>query len=144
MIIGERLRLLRKERNLSQGDIEKRTGLLRCYISRVENGHTIPAVETLEKITRALSMRLYQVLYDGDSPPLSRVKSLNDCEWGSSGQSARYFRKLTECLSRMSDADRLLLFRIAKQTARRRVKSARYPSKVYPIAAPAHLQLSAS
>jgi transcriptional regulator with XRE-family HTH domain len=54
MIIGERLRLLREERNLSQGDIQKRTGLLRCYISRVENGHTIPAVETLEKMAHML------------------------------------------------------------------------------------------
>jgi len=37
MIIGDRLRALREEKKLSQGDIEKRTGLLRCYISRVEN-----------------------------------------------------------------------------------------------------------
>ena len=46
MIIGDRLRTLREQKKLSQGDIEKRTGLLRCYISRVENGHTVPAVET--------------------------------------------------------------------------------------------------
>jgi transcriptional regulator with XRE-family HTH domain len=49
VIIGDRLREMREEKKLSQGDIEKRTGLLRCYISRVENGHTIPAIETLEK-----------------------------------------------------------------------------------------------
>jgi transcriptional regulator with XRE-family HTH domain len=48
MIIGDRLRELREEKTLSQGDIEKKTGLLRCYVSRVENGHTVPAVETLE------------------------------------------------------------------------------------------------
>jgi transcriptional regulator with XRE-family HTH domain len=54
MIIGDRLRELREEKTLSQGDIEKRTGLLRCYISRVENGHTVPAIETLEKLARAL------------------------------------------------------------------------------------------
>ena len=50
MIIGDRLREMREAKQLSQGDIEKRTGLLRCYISRVENGHTVPAIETLEKI----------------------------------------------------------------------------------------------
>jgi len=50
MIIGDRLREMREEKKLSQGDIEKRTGLLRCYISRVENGHTVPAIETLEKM----------------------------------------------------------------------------------------------
>ncbi len=56
MIIGVRLRALREEKKFSQGEIENRTGLLRCYISRVENGHTIPAVETLEKFARALEV----------------------------------------------------------------------------------------
>ena len=52
MLIGERLKALREQKNMSQGDIEKRTGLLRVYISRVENGHTVPAIETLEKFAR--------------------------------------------------------------------------------------------
>jgi len=69
MIIGDRLRELREEKKLSQGDIEKRTGLLRCYISRVENGHTVPAIETLEKMARALEVPLYQLFYDGKEPP---------------------------------------------------------------------------
>src|ERR1700730_1237363 len=69
MIIGERLRALREEKNFSQGEIEKRTGLLRCYISRVENGYTVPAVETLEKFARALEVPMYQLLYDGEKPP---------------------------------------------------------------------------
>src|ERR1700746_1090612 len=60
MIIGDRLRALREDKKFSQGDIEKRTGLLRCYISRVENGHTVPAIETLEKMARALEIPLYQ------------------------------------------------------------------------------------
>ena len=41
MLIGNRLRELRESKTLSQGDIEKRTGLLRCYISRLEKGHTV-------------------------------------------------------------------------------------------------------
>ena len=65
MYLPERLRQFRVALNLSQGDIEKRTGLLRCYISRVENGHTIPALETLEKIARAFGVPLYQLFYDG-------------------------------------------------------------------------------
>jgi len=56
MIIGDRLRELREAKKLSQGHIEEKTGLLRCYISRVENGHTVPAVETLEKFARALEI----------------------------------------------------------------------------------------
>jgi transcriptional regulator with XRE-family HTH domain len=58
MIIGDHIRGMCEEKKLSQGDIEKRTGLLRCYISRVENGHTVPASETLEKIARALECPL--------------------------------------------------------------------------------------
>ena len=69
MIIGDRIRLLRETKKLSQGDIEKRTGLLRCYISRVENGHTVPAIETLEKLARAMEVPLYQLFYDGEEPP---------------------------------------------------------------------------
>jgi transcriptional regulator with XRE-family HTH domain len=65
MIIGDRLREMRVKKKLSQGDIEKRTGLLRCYSSRVENGHTVPAIETLEKLARALEIPLYQLFYEG-------------------------------------------------------------------------------
>lgn len=68
MIIGERLTQLRMRKRMSQGDIERRTGLLRCYISRVENGHTVPSVETLEKMCRALEIPLYQLFWDGDVP----------------------------------------------------------------------------
>ena len=89
MIIGDRLRALREEKKLSQGDIEKRTGLLRCYISRVENGHTVPAIETLEKMARALEIPMYALFYDGLEPPqvpnlLARKSSAEDL-WGSSG-----------------------------------------------------------
>jgi transcriptional regulator with XRE-family HTH domain len=69
MIIGDRLREMREEKKLSQGDIEKRTGLLRCYISRVENAHTVPAIETLEKWARALEVPLYQLFYEGEEHP---------------------------------------------------------------------------
>ena len=90
MIIGDRLRVMREEKKLSQGDIEKRTGLLRCYISRVENGHTVPAIETLEKLARALECPLYQLFYDGEEPPqlpnLPKRKSSDDIAWGSVGK----------------------------------------------------------
>jgi len=118
MNIGERLREIRVSKDLSQGDIERRTGLLRCYVSRVENGHTIPSIETLEKLARALEMPLYQVLYESEeSPPPSN--SIPDGEWGGSGKAARYFRKLTGCLSRMTATDRLLLHDFAERAAKR-------------------------
>ena len=69
MYIADRLRRFRQAKNLSQGDIEKRTGLLRCYISRVENV-TVPSIETLEKITCALEIPLYQLFYTDEEQPL--------------------------------------------------------------------------
>ena len=60
MNIGETIRNYRLQKGMSQGDIEKRTGLLRCYLSRVENGHTIPSLDTLSKIAGAMEIALSQ------------------------------------------------------------------------------------
>jgi transcriptional regulator with XRE-family HTH domain len=113
VIIGDRLRELREGKNLSQGDIEKRTGLLRCYISRVENGHTVPAIETLEKLARAMEIPLYQLFYDGEKPPpapiLRKGRAATDIEWGSKGNDARMLSKLRRTLSAMDKHDRNLL-----------------------------------
>ena len=73
MVISDRLRAIREQKDLSQGDIEERTGLKRCYVSRVENGHTVPSIETLEKMARALEVPMYQLFYDGEAPPKSRL-----------------------------------------------------------------------
>ncbi len=69
-MIATRLKQLREERNLSQGDVEKRTGLERCYIERIESGHTVPSLVTLERLAAALELPLYQLFYDRDQPPL--------------------------------------------------------------------------
>jgi transcriptional regulator with XRE-family HTH domain len=101
MVIGERLRALREEKHLSQGQIEKRSGLLRCYISRVENGHTVPSLETLEKMSRALEIPLYQLFYEGDNPPaLPKYTSTKTPSWGGSGKEARLMTKFHRLLSR--------------------------------------------
>src|SRR6266481_1249889 len=104
MVISDRLRQLREDRKLSQSDIEKRTGLLRCYISRVENGHTVPAIETLEKLARALEVPLYQLFYDGEEPPklpnLLKRKTSDEIAWGSSGKNARFLSKLRRLLAK--------------------------------------------
>lgn len=69
MLISDRLRSIREVKNPSQGNIEKRSGLLRCYVSRVENGQTVPVVESIERFARALEAPIYQLFYDGDKPP---------------------------------------------------------------------------
>ena len=122
MIIGDRLRDMREEKNLSQGDIEKRTGLLRCYISRVENGHTVPAVETLEKLARAFEVPLYQLFYDGEEPPkpLNLPKRKTDVDaWGSSGKDARFLNKLRRVLSKTDEDHRKLVMHMAQKMAGR-------------------------
>ena len=123
MIIGDRLRTFREEKNLSQGDIEKRTGLLRCYISRVENGHTVPAIETLEKMARAFEVPLYQLFYEGEEPPklpnLLKQKSSGEIAWGSSGKDARYLNKLRRVLGKSADEDRKLILHMAQKMVRR-------------------------
>jgi transcriptional regulator with XRE-family HTH domain len=115
---------MREEKHFSQGDIEKKTGLLRCYISRVENGHTVPAIETLEKMARALEVPMYQLFYDGAEPPklpnLPKRKSSDDIAWGSAGKDARYLSKLRRLLGKAEEADRKLLLYMTQKMARPR------------------------
>src|SRR5579863_5594845 len=113
MLIGERLRTLRDEKGLSQGDIEKRTGMLRCYISRVENGHTVPALETLEKFAHAMEVPLYELFYDGKNPPtpphLPKQKNGGQHDWGRAGKDARVLHRFRGLLGRIKEPDRKLL-----------------------------------
>jgi len=123
MNICDRLRALREQKKLSQGDIEKRTGLLRCYISRVENGHTVPAIETMEKFARALEVPMYQLFYEGEKPPklsgLPDRKKAGDLLWGSGGREARFLTKFRRLLGRMEESNRRLLLFAAQKMAHR-------------------------
>src|SRR5215469_8083951 len=123
MIIGDHIRSIREEKKLSQGEIEKRTGLRRCYISRVENGHTVPAVETLEKFARALEIPLYQLLYDGEKPPEvpnhAKLRAAGKLEWGATGRDARTLHKFRQLLGKTNEDDRKLLLSIAQKMARK-------------------------
>ena len=124
MIIGERLRELREQKKFSQGDVEKRTGLLRCYISRVENGHTVPAIETLEKMARALEIPMYKLFYDGEEPlklpNLPKRKTADDIAWGSKGKDARLLAKFCRLFSRMEEGELGMVLFMAQKMARRK------------------------
>jgi transcriptional regulator with XRE-family HTH domain len=124
MVIGDRLKELREAKNLSQGDIEKRTGLLRSYTSRVENGHTIPSVETLEKYASALEIPLYKLFYDDTEPLQKPIKAATKAnpEKGSRGKDDRVLRRIAKSVSRMDDQDRQLLIHMAAKFAARNVK----------------------
>ena len=124
MIIGDRLRALREEKMFTQGEIEKRTGLLRCYISRVENGHTVPSVETLEKFAHALEVPMYQLFYEGEEPPklldLPKRRTADDVGWGSKGKDARMLTKFCRLFSRMGPGDLGMVLFMAQKMARRK------------------------
>jgi transcriptional regulator with XRE-family HTH domain len=123
MIIGTRLRELREAKKLSQGDIEKRTGLLRCYISRVENGHTVPAIETLEKLASAMEIPLYKLFYDEEEPPklpnLLKRKTADDIAFGSTSKEASFLSRFRRLLSRIKEPDKRLLLYVAQKMAHR-------------------------
>ena len=123
MIIGERLRALREEKKLSQGELERRTGLLRCYLSRVENGHTVPAIETLEKLAKAMGMPLYRFFCErNDAPQTPELKAsemIRDAGWGSTGKDARLLFQFRRLLARIREEDRRFLLFVAQRMARK-------------------------
>jgi transcriptional regulator with XRE-family HTH domain len=116
MLVGDRLRALREQKDLSQGHIEKRTGLLRCYVSRVENGHTVPSIETLEKWARALEVPLYQIFYEGENPPAppQPIKA----NGGLNRADARFLMQMRRALSHTKETDRELLLAMARKLAK--------------------------
>lgn len=121
MDIGLKIRAFREHKNLAQGDIEKKTGLLRTYLSRVENGHIVPSIETIEKIARALEMPVYLLFYDaGDKAHKpTEDEGANELAWNDSRKDRHFARKLRRLIARMSEKDRGLLLRAAQQMARR-------------------------
>jgi transcriptional regulator with XRE-family HTH domain len=120
MEIGQKLRELREEKHLSQGDIEQTTGLFRCYTSRVENGYTVPSVETLEKFARALEIPLYRFFTDGERVKMVKLPTTNaESAWGVDGDHLRETRLFAKALSRMDDRSQSLLLHLAQKMARR-------------------------
>jgi transcriptional regulator with XRE-family HTH domain len=125
MVIGTRLRALREEKGLSQGDIEKSTGLLRCYISRIENGHTIPSLETLERFSGALNVPLYKLFYSGEgevpTPNLTRRETLEELatQPGKAGEEARFLVQLKKVLAQLAEPDRDVVLTLARKLATR-------------------------
>lgn len=126
MLIGTRLRQLRERKQMSQVDIKERTGLLRCYVSRVENGHTVPSLKTLERFAGALDVPLYQLLFSGDgSPPTPSLTPRKTPEEltgdnGDMGINEQFLFDLRNLLSRLTEPDRDLILSFAKKLATRK------------------------
>ncbi len=125
MSIGSRIRELREQKGLSQGDVEKATGMHRCYISRVENGHTVPSLETLERFAAGFAVPLYLLFYAGENPPatpkLTPRLTLEELaeKGGPKSAEARFLLKLHSLLGKLSDPDRDVLLALARKFATR-------------------------
>jgi transcriptional regulator with XRE-family HTH domain len=120
MFIGAWLRQLREQRGLSQADMEKASGLLRGYISRVENGRTVPCLETLERLAAALDVPLYQLFYmnGDDSVPRPKLRSTWRAPDGAMVQN-RFLLRLRELCGQMKDSEREFFLGVAKKLANR-------------------------
>jgi transcriptional regulator with XRE-family HTH domain len=119
MYLAERMRQIRESKKLSQGDIENRSGLLRCYISRIENGHSVPTLETLEKIAHALKVPLYELFYE-DGPLFEApapVKNAKE-DWASRGKGLRMFTRIRKAAASMNERDRGLLLHLAAKMSK--------------------------
>jgi transcriptional regulator with XRE-family HTH domain len=121
--VGARLRAERKSRNLSQADLERRTGLARCRLSWLENGRAVPTIETLEKISDALEIPVYRLLYDGDESVRAANTSSKIATNGNRRRSrtneVRLLGELREQVRRMREDDQRLLLFIARKMAGR-------------------------
>ena len=111
------MRTLREQKNLSQGDIEKRTGLLRCYISRVEYGHTVPSVDTLEKLARALEVPMYRLFTDDEHAKKPNIPAEAIRSRAANSKQDHELSALAKLLSRMKERDRGLLLHMASKMA---------------------------
>lgn len=120
MEMGLRLRALRLQHKMSQGDVERKTGLLRCYISRVENGFTVPQIDTLEKICVALEEPLYRLFYEGEAIPEKAGIPFNYTQEQQEGPEIPAY--ILKTLVKLPQLDRDLLLQMALTMARRSKK----------------------
>ena len=110
MKIGATIRFQRLQRGLSQGDIEKKTGLLRCYLSRVENGHTIPSLDTLSKIAQSLDLPITRFFVEEPTSRQLDTQKLSDEE-------LRFLTQIRRYSTNLNDSDRKLLLAMVKKFA---------------------------
>jgi transcriptional regulator with XRE-family HTH domain len=121
MLIGARLRELREERKLSQGDITEAIGLPRTYISRIENGHAVPSLETLQRLAAALDVPLYRIFYTGEHPGDGHEvrQSLKELAKrpGPEGSEARFLLEMQDLTGKLDDTQRVFLLNLARKLA---------------------------
>lgn len=66
-VLGERVRKLRNERNLTIAELADRSGLSSGLISQIERGRSNPSVRTLHRLRSALGVNLWAFLQPSES-----------------------------------------------------------------------------
>jgi transcriptional regulator with XRE-family HTH domain len=61
-VLGERVRKLRTDRNLTIAELAERAGLSSGLISQIERGRSNPSVRTLQRLRAALGVNLWEFL----------------------------------------------------------------------------------
>jgi transcriptional regulator with XRE-family HTH domain len=119
--LGARLRSLREQKGFSQGDMERRSGLLRCYISSVEHSHTVPSIDTLEKMARALDVPMYCLFYEGEldrQPGFRKPSRVSRVALDGPREDPYFLRQLRRQIHRLDERQRSLLLFMARTMAR--------------------------
>ena len=60
--LGENMKKIRLAKQMSQGDICRKLGVDRSYISNVESGNKNPTLSTITKLAKALNVSVNELL----------------------------------------------------------------------------------
>lgn len=114
MNLGEAIKNIRTAKGLSQGEMQKRTGILRSYLSRVENGHTVPSLATLQRLASAMGVALSDFFspngQTAEGVPATPAPAAND-------PASQYLTELKTLLPQLTSQQRDQLLDMVKDMA---------------------------
>jgi transcriptional regulator with XRE-family HTH domain len=88
--------------------------LLRCYLSRVENGHTVPSLETLAKIAEAMEISLADFFPGTETP---RDKETQKMLGELSQDEIRFLAEIKKYSTTLSEGDKRLVLAMIRKMA---------------------------
>ena len=97
--LGARIRTIREERELTQGELADRAEITRAYISIIEQGVKTASLEVLSGIAEVLDVSLSELFLDADREPPKELARLSAAIAGQPiGMQRRIFRVVEEML----------------------------------------------
>ena len=114
MNLGESIKNIRQAKGLSQGEMQKRTGILRSYLSRVENGHTVPSLATLQRLASAMGVALSD-FFSANGQPVEGASAAAAAV--ASDPASQYLAELKTLLPQLTSQQRDQLLDMVKDMA---------------------------